>query len=203
MSRTTNRDTCSLPLPTSDGEFTAHYSLSGLCALDFPSGARWSKKPSDSKPPPAIRRWHALTTKALTRILAGQPPTDLPPLDFSSGTLFQQSVWRALVRIRYGGTRTYAQIAQDIARPKAVRAVGGACGANPIPVLVPCHRVLAANQALGGFSAGLHWKRTLLARERSWPAEQSKVVGVINVAQTTESALSPTGSRPARRADER
>jgi O-6-methylguanine DNA methyltransferase len=52
-----------------------------------------------------------------------------------------------------------------IGKPKAVRAVGGACGANPIPVLVPCHRVLAANGKLGGFSGGLDWKRALLARE--------------------------------------
>ena len=173
MSTTRNKNTYSLPLPTPDGEFTAHYSSKGLCALDFPSGAHSSKQPSNSEPPPLVHRWHTATAKALARALAGQPPTDLPPLDFSSGTLFQQSVWRALARIPYGRTRTYAQVAQAVARPKAARAVGGACGANPIPVLVPCHRVLAAHHALGGFSAGLNWKRTLLAREGSWPAEQS------------------------------
>jgi O-6-methylguanine DNA methyltransferase len=91
----------------------------------------------------------------------------LPPLDLSGGTGFQQRVWRALRRIGWGRTKSYAQVAEAIGSPTAVRAVGGACGANPIPVLVPCHRVLAANLRLGGFSGGLNWKRTLLAREGS------------------------------------
>ena len=60
---------------------------------------------------------------------------------------------------------SYGEIARAIGKPKAVRAVGGACGANPVPIFVPCHRVLAANNKLGGFSGGLSWKRTLLARE--------------------------------------
>jgi O-6-methylguanine DNA methyltransferase len=89
----------------------------------------------------------------------------LPPLDVSVGTAFQQRVWSALRKIGCGQTQSYGEIAQAIGKPKAVRAVGGACGANPIPVLVPCHRVLAANRKLGGFSGGLNWKRTLLARE--------------------------------------
>jgi len=62
-------------------------------------------------------------------------------------------------------------VALAIARPKATRAVGAACGANPIPLLIPCHRVLAANQKLGGFSAGLEWKRLLLSREQSLPRD--------------------------------
>ena len=67
--------------------------------------------------------------------------------------------------IPFGQTRSYGEIARAIGRPKGMRAVGGACGANPIPVLVPCHRVLAAKGKLGGFSGGLDWKRTLLERE--------------------------------------
>jgi len=81
------------------------------------------------------------------------------------GTVFQKKVWNALRKISPGKTKSYGEIAQAIGKPKAVRAVGGACGANPIPVLVPCHRVLAANHKLGGFSGGLDWKRKLLARE--------------------------------------
>jgi O-6-methylguanine DNA methyltransferase len=92
-------------------------------------------------------------------------------LDLSSGTKFQQHVWNALRRIATGRTKSYAQVAALIDRPKAVRAVGGACGANPVPVLIPCHRVLAANQGLGGFSGGLDWKRKLLAREGVQPVE--------------------------------
>ena len=68
-------------------------------------------------------------------------------------------------KISMGQTKSYGEIARAIGRPKAVRAVGGACGANPIPVLIPCHRVLAANKKLGGFSGGLDRKRDLLKRE--------------------------------------
>ena len=70
-----------------------------------------------------------------------------------------------MLKISTGKTKSYGEIASAIGKPKAVRAVGGACGANPVPVLVPCHRVLAANKKLGGFSGGLDWKRSLLARE--------------------------------------
>ena len=90
-------------------------------------------------------------------------------MDLSAGSIFQQTVWRALEKIPTGQTRSYGEIARKIGNPKGVRAVGGACGANPIPVLVPCHRVLAANGKLGGFSSGLDWKRRLLAREGLTP----------------------------------
>jgi O-6-methylguanine DNA methyltransferase len=121
--------------------------------------------PSTSAPSAEIRRWHQLTVNALNETLAGRAPRDLPPLDLSSGTEFQRRVWNALRRIASGRTRSYAEVAAEVGNPRATRAVGGACGANPIPVLVPCHRVLAAHQALGGFSGGLGWKRKLLARE--------------------------------------
>jgi O-6-methylguanine DNA methyltransferase len=101
----------------------------------------------------------------LKSVLAGREPKNVPPLDLSGGTLFQQNVWRALQKIHRGKTRSYGEIARQIGKPKAVRAVGGACGANPIPIFIPCHRVLAANGKPGGFSAGLNWKRKLLARE--------------------------------------
>ena len=110
--------------------------------------------------------WHRATEAALKKILAGSEPKNFPPLDLA-GTAFQKSVWNALRKISLGRTKSYGEIARAIGRPKAVRAVGGACGANPVPVLVPCHRVLAANKKLGGFSGGLDWKRKLLAREGS------------------------------------
>jgi len=71
----------------------------------------------------------------------------------------------ALQAIPPGRTASYGELARAIGRPRACRAVGGACGANPIVVLIPCHRALAANGRLGGFSGGLDWKRTLLAVE--------------------------------------
>ena len=162
--------TWALPIATPDGEFVAHYSRQGLCGLDFPSRGEPPKPGTAAVPlPPGIRRWHATTTKALARALQGQEPEILPPLDYSSGTEFQRQVWRVLRKIRPGQTRSYAEVAREVGNPKAVRAVGGACGANPIPVFVPCHRVLAAGHRLGGFSGGLDWKRKLLAREGLQP----------------------------------
>jgi O-6-methylguanine DNA methyltransferase len=160
-----------LPAATVHGVFLAGYSDSGLCELDFPgSGSTRGSRPNDmSCVPKAIQEWHRLTTRALERVLGGADPETMPPLDLSIGTTFQQQVWRTLVKIAAGGTWTYGMVAKAIGRPKAVRAVGAACGANPVPVLVPCHRVLAANQRLGGFSGGLDWKKKLLRAEKSWP----------------------------------
>ncbi len=154
-------------IPTAEGAFTAHYSQHGLAGLDFPAAGPAANKfkKQAAAPSAQIRRWHKLTVRALNESLAGRAPRVLPPLDLSSGTEFQRRVWSVLRRIASGRTRSYGEVAAEIGKPRATRAVGGACGANPIPVLVPCHRVLAANHALGGFSGGLDWKRTLLARE--------------------------------------
>jgi len=83
------------------------------------------------------------------------------------GTDFQRSVWSALRDIPVGTTISYGQLAKRIGRPAAVRAVGAANGANPIPVIVPCHRVIGADSSLTGFGGGLERKRWLLAHERT------------------------------------
>lgn len=95
---------------------------------------------------------------------SGRPDFSRLPL-LMEGTSFQQAVWKALQTIPYGETCTYGQIAHMIGRPKAVRAVGGACGRNPLPILVPCHRVVGADGSLTGFSCGLDRKRFLLSLE--------------------------------------
>lgn len=154
-----------LGIPTALGEFVAGYSAQGLAQLNFPAK---SKRPAVSliaDVPVQVRRWHQSTARALKNAMAGTDAGELPPLDWSAGTEFQRAVWSAMRTIHAGQTLSYGEIARAIGRPKAVRAVGGACGANPIPVLVPCHRVLAANRQIGGFSGGLEWKRTLLERE--------------------------------------
>jgi methylated-DNA-[protein]-cysteine S-methyltransferase len=94
--------------------------------------------------------------------------TSIPflPIGFGKSTSFQQEVWKALREIPSGETRSYQQIAQQIGRPRSARAVGQACGKNPIPILVPCHRVIATGGKLGGYSGGLHIKKALLAIER-------------------------------------
>ncbi len=96
--------------------------------------------------------------------IAGKPSPRKPDLDIQ-GTEFQRSVWKELRRIPLGATRSYADIAKAIGRPKATRAVANACGANPLPVLVPCHRVIAKDGSIGGYTGGLRIKRALLDAE--------------------------------------
>jgi O-6-methylguanine DNA methyltransferase len=155
-------------IQTEDGIFIAYFSKSGLAGLDFPTGEAASTLVAN-EPTAPWNSWWRLTERALEQALAGKTPDRLPPLDLSSGTEFQRRVWNALRRIPPGQTKSYSQVAQSMGRPRAVRAVGQACGANPIPVVIPCHRVLAAGGKLGGFSSGLDWKRKLLAREGALP----------------------------------
>jgi methylated-DNA-[protein]-cysteine S-methyltransferase len=152
-------------IQTPDGKFTASFSENGLAQLDFP-GQSSAFKESNALPE-KVQDWVHLTKESLLSALQGRQPEALPPLDLHAGTTFQQSVWEALICIPSGGTQTYGDIACALRRPGAARAVGSACGANPVPVLVPCHRVLACQGRLGGFSGGLDWKRKLLQRERS------------------------------------
>lgn len=87
------------------------------------------------------------------------------------GTAFQREVWTALSRIPYGRTISYAQLAQWIGKPSAVRAVGAANGRNPLPIVVPCHRVIGADGSLTGFGGGLDAKATLLRLEGAVPMQ--------------------------------
>ncbi len=95
----------------------------------------------------------------------GHKATFPDELDLSGATVFQRAVWEATRLIPYGETRSYTWIAEQIKIPEAVRAVGQALGKNPLPVIVPCHRVVASNGRLGGFSEGLEMKRCLLQLE--------------------------------------
>ena len=89
-----------------------------------------------------------------------------PPCRFDlKGTGFQKRVWGALLRIPYGETRTYKDIARVIGNPRVSRAVGSACARNPIPILIPCHRVIASDGGLGGYSGGIEIKKRLLKIE--------------------------------------
>ena len=94
---------------------------------------------------------------------------NFPTIGTLTGTEFQKEVWREMKKIPRGEMRTYGEIAEAIGRPNAVRAVGSACGANPVPLFIPCHRVVAQN-GLGGFGAGLPWKKLLLELE-GWNGE--------------------------------
>jgi O-6-methylguanine DNA methyltransferase len=91
------------------------------------------------------------------------------PLDVR-GTAFQRAVWSQVVRIPYGATASYGDIAQLVGKPKSSRAVGAAVGANPLPIIVPCHRVIGADGSLTGFGAGLDVKEALLRLEGVYPS---------------------------------
>jgi len=101
--------------------------------------------------------------------LAGERTHFDVPLDLR-GTPFQRAVWDVLLKIPYGETRSYAEVAHAIGRPTAQRAVGSANNANPVALIVPCHRVIAADGSLGGYGGGRDLKARLLAMERSRPS---------------------------------
>lgn len=101
----------------------------------------------------------------LRRYLAGEMMDLSARVDFIGGTAFQRAVWKTLRKIGYGRTRSYAWLAAQLGSPRAARAVGQANGANPVAIFCPCHRVIRADGSLGGFSAGLEFKRFLLRLE--------------------------------------
>ena len=104
------------------------------------------------------------TRKSVEDRIAGKGLNEKLPVDLH-GTPFQLDVWNEMLRIPAGSTRSYGEVAKRIGRPKAFRAVAQACGANPVPIVVPCHRVIASGGALGGYTGGLDRKLALLASE--------------------------------------
>ena len=165
------------PLETvGQGVFTA----SGFGALWLawvPEGVVMLELDGTSPPLDTQRRWlseveiieerpiPALVSELLARYFAGEDvdPASLPVR--LGGTKFQKRAWTALRRVPRGSVRTYAGLATDAGSPRAMRAIGMAMGANPIPLIVPCHRCVGAGFTLGGFSSGLDTKRFLLELE--------------------------------------
>ena len=136
----------------------------GLRAIHFMEG---------TNPHPPDSDWHYVEdsdTDAMQQLHA-YFKGDLHKFDlplFQTGTSFEQEVWNALQQIPYGETVSYGDVARQVGRPKAVRAVGGANGKNSIPIVVPCHRVLGSNGRLTGFGSGLPIKVALLEHERKY-----------------------------------
>ncbi|HTJ81853.1 MAG TPA: methylated-DNA--[protein]-cysteine S-methyltransferase [Polyangiaceae bacterium] len=137
----------------------------GLSALVLADDARTAEAEARARSAPAaLGRPSELDARAAD-VVRGIDGAEVDvPID-ALGTPFQKKVWRALTRIPAGGTTTYEAIARRIGAPRAIRAVGTACGANPIAVFVPCHRVLRKDGGLGGYRWGLERKEALLARE--------------------------------------
>jgi O-6-methylguanine DNA methyltransferase len=112
---------------------------------------------------------HEAIERQLTEYLEGRRRVFEMDLDLR-GTEFQREVWRAVAAVPYGQTASYGEIAHVIGRPRASRAVGAANGANPVPIVIPCHRILGADGSLTGYGGGLPTKRRLLALEGLMPS---------------------------------
>ncbi|NCF25079.1 MAG: methylated-DNA--[protein]-cysteine S-methyltransferase [Gammaproteobacteria bacterium] len=158
-------------LDTPIGELLLAGDEDALCLVGFPEGSMRREPEPDwiykEKPFKAARQ-------QLTEYFAGERREFDLPLKLN-GTEFQMSVLHALQQIPYGETTSYSDIAERIGRPKAVRAVGAANGRNPIPIIVPCHRVIGSHGDLTGFGGGLDTKEALLRLE----AEHSQFPNVI------------------------
>ena len=151
------------------GAFGAVFTARGLACLSFTGDSlkgcevwvrRWMPEARVARAHPALDRLSA----QLSAYLAGTLQEFTVPVDLR-GTEFQMEVWRALQEIPYGDVRSYAEIAESIGRPKAVRAVGMANHDNPVPIVVPCHRVIGSNRTLTGYGGGLDLKEKLLQLE--------------------------------------
>lgn len=110
--------------------------------------------------------WTEIVERALRAYLASRASLDSVTLDVEAGTPFQRRVWEAVRRVPLGAVCTYGELARRVGTPGGGRAVGNALGANPVPLVIPCHRVIQSDRSLGGFSGGLRWKRFLLEHER-------------------------------------
>lgn len=138
-------------------------------------------------PPEWVRSIEALrfARVQLQEYFAGQRLHFALPLH-PLGTPFQQLVWSELVRIPYGLTASYGELARRIGKPQAMRAVGAANGRNPLPIVVPCHRVIGANGSLTGFGGGLPTKQFLLALEQRHGTSASSAGGVADLAARSQ-----------------
>jgi methylated-DNA-[protein]-cysteine S-methyltransferase len=143
----------------------------------------------------------AAAREQLGAYFAGERTTFDLPLDLDAGSAFQQLVWRALLEIPYGETRSYGRLAASIGRPGAARAVGLANGRNPIGIVVPCHRVVGADGSLTGYGGGLPRKRWLLGHETSVSirTSQSELGSRPDGRSTAARACSPDAAPPLRR----
>jgi len=145
----------------SNGEFITQITLPGKGDAETVKAAESQRSKTGGSEPDSVL---ARAETQLEEYFAGiRTEFDLP-LEFE-GTEFQRDVWLTLAEIPYGKTISYAELASMVGRPSAFRAVGQANGANPIPIVLPCHRVIASGGGIGGYGGGLDMKRQLLALE--------------------------------------
>ena len=135
----------------------------GITDINFLKNREPYNERKTNQDPNAVEYAH-LAAVQLTEYFDGKRTTFDIPLHLE-GTSFQRRVWKAMLTIPYGHTASYGEIAIKAGSPKAFRAAGGACGKNPISIIIPCHRIIASNGKIGGFSSGLHRKKWLLQHE--------------------------------------
>ena len=145
------------------GKLRLAASRDGLLSIDVGKAAASRRATAKDS---SAQRVLATTRKQLAEYFSGRRTSFTVPLDLR-GTEFQIESWKALEQIPYGKTISYGEQAQSIGNPKACRAVGSANGKNPIPIIVPCHRVVSADGSLGGYALGLKMKKQLLNLEES------------------------------------
>ena len=148
----------------------------GICMVDFLTSEKaFMQELKERFPGEIVRddRKHKDVISQLNRFLQGK----LKRFDCAQdlrGTLFEKKVWSRLAKIPYGTTQSYKEIAESIGHPKAFRAVGNANGSNPIPLILPCHRVIESNGGLGGYGHGLKVKRQLLDLEKNGQEDKNR-----------------------------
>ncbi len=156
--------------PTPFGQVFVATTVRGVCALEFTAGvvrADVLREFRAAWPRAEITESAAATAGVVRRIFRTRDAPGAPPRVLVRGTNFQVQVWRALLRVPPGGATTYAEVARSVGRPRAVRAVGTAVGANPVAFLIPCHRVLRSDGALGGYRWGETRKAACLLWEEA------------------------------------
>lgn len=153
-------------ISSSLGIFTLSVDNQGLCALHLPSTAPHLPTVTTDEIDPQAHLLLAEAERQLRAYLAGELQVFDLPLSLR-GTPFQQQVWWELLAIPYGQTRTYGELAERLGNRGKARAVGGAAHANPIAIVIPCHRLIGAGGKLTGFGGGLPMKQTLLDLEKS------------------------------------
>lgn len=147
------------------GNFKLTASENGLISIDFPK-----QKPSSQSAdiPHQIKRNCAVAEKWLNEYFRSSVrKSKMPQIDSKNWSESRRKMSRELMKVKSGSTHSYQQLARFCGIPKGSRAIGQLLGSNPLPIMIPCHRILRSDGTLGGFSGGLSWKKRLLRHERS------------------------------------
>lgn len=154
-----------ISIATQYGTVKAILSKKGICSISFPRSKKKTRLQLQQEKTESDENLKKKFVSEIKKYFQSGTPVSDFPLDLSLSTPFQKKVYKAAQKIGHGKVRTYGWIAKKIGNPKASRAVGQALNKNPVPIIIPCHRVVAGNGDLRGFASGLGWKKRLLELE--------------------------------------